>query len=348
VVKVNKTGYINASNDNLKTLMEHWLFVYKKSEVSSRTFERILGNVRKHIFPEIGSLTLEEITTDTIQTIFGKLINNKKLAVESVKKVKFPLSQFFEYAIENNYIEKNPVAKTVLKARDKDKSKEKIYKAVRKEDRTAFMEAINKHNLFKPLCYTAMFAGLRIGEVLALKWRDLDLKKGNISIENSITQVVEFDEEGNVMSRKTIISDTKTAASERENPMPEILVKALKEYKKRREAEEMLSDGKISFTKHEDIVFSTNTGKLRTYWGTNTLFTRFLKKHNLEKKGIHFHTLRHTFSNMLFEAGENPKVIQSLMGHRDVKTTMIYNSVDKRQIAGARNVLNQISKTLVK
>ena len=65
---------------------------------------------------------------------------------------------------------------------------------------------------------------------------------------------------------------------------------------------------------------------MRSYYGTNTMFKRFLKKHGLGDAGIHFYRLRHTFSNTLFEAQENPKVIQLLMGHKKVETTMIYNT----------------------
>ena len=78
--------------------------------------------------------------------------------------------------------------------------------------------------------------------------------------------------------------------------------------------------------KPEDFIFSTSDGKMRSYYGTNTMFKLFLKKHGLGDAGIHFYRLRHTFSNTLFEAQENPKVIQLLMGHKKVETTMIYNT----------------------
>ena len=67
-----------------------------------------------------------------------------------------------------------------------------------------------------------------------------------------------------------------------------------------------------------------------------------MKSHNLQKYHIHFHTLRHTFSNTLFEADQNPKVIQSLLGHKDVKTTITtYNSVDKSYFNKATDVFNE-------
>ena len=72
------------------------------------------------------------------------------------------------------------------------------------------------------------------------------------------------------------------------------------------------------------------------------IFDRFIKRHKLGKYNIHFHGLRHTFSNMLFEMNENPKAIQQLLGHRDVKTTItVYNSVDNEYIRNTTDKLNE-------
>ncbi len=71
------------------------------------------------------------------------------------------------------------------------------------------------------------------------------------------------------------------------------------------------------------------------------VFDRFKRRHDLDKYNIHFHGLRHTFSNMLFELNENPKVIQQLLGHRDVKTTItVYNSVNSNYVREATDRLN--------
>ena len=342
VSEVYKYGYTNNSAETLETLMRHWVMIYKKSEVASRTFEKCMTHCNLYIFPEIGRLKPNEINPDIIQTLFVNLLEKKKLCVDTVKKCKYLLSQFFEYAIDKKYMTYNPTQKTKIKSREKDKSKEDEYKAIRKEDREVFLQAVSKSPFWKALCYCAMFCGLRIGEILALKWRNIDFEDESISIENAITQVIDFDEKGEPIKHKTIIGDTKTVASARENPMPNILIKALDEYKKRRTLEEALLD-KITLTNPDDLVFSTETGNLRSYWGTCALFRKFLEKHDLQNKNIHFHALRHTFSNMLFEANENPKVIQALMGHKDVKTTMIYNSIDKRQVSQTKSVLDKIS-----
>ena len=71
------------------------------------------------------------------------------------------------------------------------------------------------------------------------------------------------------------------------------------------------------------------------------VFDRFKRRHDLDMYNIHFHGLRHTFSNMLFEMNENPKVIQQLLGHRDVKTTItVYNNVNSDYVKESTNRLN--------
>ena len=81
---------------------------------------------------------------------------------------------------------------------------------------------------------------------------------------------------------------------------------------------------------------------MRTYNGTRIILDRFLKDNDLQDCDIHFHTLRHTYSNILFEVEQNPKVIQQLLGHKDVKTTITtYNSVDKSYFDKAKSVFNE-------
>ncbi len=137
-----------------------------------------------------------------------------------------------------------------------------------------------------------------------------------------------------------VISDTKTSASVREVPMPDVLVEVLKHWKDRRLWIEKVL--KISFTKPDDLVFSNDEGQLRTYHGTKAMFSRLMKQYGLEQYHFHFHTLRHTYGTMLFEMQENPKIIQMLMGHRNVTTTIqTYNSVDRTFFKQATNKLSE-------
>lgn len=195
-----------------------------------------------------------------------------------------------------------------------------------------FMEAVKLLAEWANMEIPASFAG-NGGE-------NIDFENKTIQVKNGITQVPQFDNKGNVVSRVTVIGDTKTACSVREVPVPDILIDALKDWKKEQWVRMQLTG--VDLLAPKAIVFSNEDGSVRTYSGTRRIFDRFAKRNGFYGK-IHFHTLRHTYSNMLFEMNENPKIIQALLGHKSVKTTLtVYNSVDKSYYRQATEKLNNL------
>lgn len=333
-------GKASFTNDNLQVMMEEWLRLFKKAEVTTRTYEGIMLRARNHIYPHMGEMMLRDINTATIQALLNKMMFDG-YALATIRKVKFLLNQFYTYAKKFKFVKENPVEECIVKSNSAHKEQKKEdYKAIPIEAREKFLEALNHSETLKPICMTLLFAGLRIGEALALKWKDIHFTDKTIVIDNAITEVLEFDKEDNRIGRKTVISDTKTAASVRVVPMPDILVEILQRWWNRRKWLEKIM--KVTLTKPDDIVFSTDEGKLRTYYGTKSMFNRLMKQYGLEQYHFHFHTLRHTYATMLFEMEENPKIIQRLMGHSNVTTTIqTYNSVDKSYFKQATDKLTE-------
>ena len=311
---------------SLERHMHFWLMKYKKRTIAPRTFEKYLMNGRRYIYPNLGHYLPQNVTTNHLQDFLGGMLDDG-FALDTVNHIKHQLGQYFDYCIDEDIIEKNPIHKVKLYKRERktnEQAEEQEYKAIPEELREKFLTAIITSTLFKPLCLTGMFAGLRIGEIIALKWKDFNPKEKTLSVLRTQTAEPIFDEHGNILERKYVIGKTKTAGSVRVLPIPNMLVNAFNDWKKFRTMQELLTKAPLS--KPDDFIFGTNEGKMRSYHGISHMFKRFLKKHGLDKQGIHFYSLRHTFSNTLFEARENPKVIQTLMGHKKVETTMIYNT----------------------
>lgn len=335
--RISSDSYDYVENNTLGSIMKDWLMVFKKSQVSPRTFENNIAKFKNHIMPKIGGMKIDEVSTIIIQKMLNEMLE-QDLSLDYVKKTKFLLGQFFEYAVESKYVVENPVRKVKVKSQEHKVYKKTEYKAIPVEVRDDFVESLNKHSFLKPLCFVMMFAGLRTGESLALQWKDIDFANKTITVERAMTNVPKFNDEGKVISRKIVVGDTKTVCSKRVVPMPDILVEALKEYRNYQKQK----DVEIDLVQKESLVFGNDDGSLRSYGGTKKILYRFLKSNNLDKYNIHFHTLRHTYSNTLFEAEQNPKVIQSLLGHKDVKTTITtYNSVDKSYFDKVTNVFNE-------
>lgn len=325
-------------------LMNEWLMVFKKSAVTPRTFEGIIRNFKLHIEPQIGNMKVYEVDTFIVQKVLNNLID-QDYSVNTIKKNKHLISQFFEYAIDNKWVLQNPTNRVQVRAKDKAQSKKEKYKALPPEVRIKFLEALNRDeaNFIKPLCICLMFCGLRIGEALALKWENVNFETKTLKVERAITQIPKFDNNGKVISRVTVIADTKTACSVREIPIADIVVETLQRWREKQiERQNTNPDVTADLTAKNAFIFANDDGSVRTYFGSRKIFDGWKKRHKLTNYNIHFHGLRHTFSNMLFEMNENPKVIQQLLGHRDVKTTItVYNSVDSEYIRQTTDKFNE-------
>ena len=326
-------------NKTFGQLFEEWILVFKKSAVSPRTFEGNIRNFNLHIKPFVGNMNIAEVTAPVVQQVINEaLVTNRTVSL--ARKLKFLFNQFFEYAIDTGFIEINPTSRIKIRTRNTQyENKEDIYKAIPQDERMKFLEALNQHEFLKPLCMTMMFAGLRTGETLALKWQNVDFENKTISIRAGIIQVPTFNDKGKVLSRKTVIGTTKTACSVRIVPMPEKLLPILENWKEERWV--MGKKTGCDLISLDSLVFGDKEGNVRTYYGTSTIFQKFIKSHGLSGYGLHLHGLRQTFSNILFENNVNPKVIQMLLGHKDVKTTIMnYNSVDQTYFAKTSNIIN--------
>ena len=277
--RIESNNFDYVENHNLSELMNEWLFIFKKIQVTPRTFENNLTKFKKYIEPRIGNMKLQEISSLTIQKMLNEMLE-ENLSLDYVKKTKFLLRQFFEYAVDNQFLLANPIQKVKVKSKErKIYDSENKYKAIPQEIREKFIDCLNNHKFLKPLCFVMMFAGLRTGEALALTWENIDFNKKTISIEKAITTIPKFDNNGKITERVTVIGDTKTSCSVRTVPMPDILISTLKDYKIEQEVNGDLHN--TNLTSKNSLVFANNDGSIRTYGGTKRYFIDFLKNMDL-------------------------------------------------------------------
>ena len=334
-----------ASTSKVGKLMKDWLLLFKKNTVSSRTFDGIMRNYKLHIEPIIGELKLNEVDKYVVQVVINKM-HDKNYAVCTIKKVKQTIGQFYEYAIENEWVARNPTTNIKIRNVNNQPKTTNKYKAVEPEYRAIVIDLLDKdeYSYMRPLCKLLMFGGLRIGEALALNWKNIDFENETINIEKGMTENYTFDEDGNVTKREIVIGSTKTMCSVREIPVPSIVFEELAKWKEYQE-----SKGLKNLTERNSFIFANDDGTFKTYDHVKKKYDKFRKKYYEELNGVAFHGLRHTFSNMLFEMNENPKAIQQLLGHKDVKTTiMVYNSVNSAYVKGTTaNLEEKINTTLI-
>lgn len=299
--------------------MLFWILNVKKLYVSSRTISGNISTFRNYIKPFFTNKRISQIGSEIIILYFNHLLD-KGISKNCFYKCKFLINQFFRYMEQQNNLIKYPFILYNIKYKGIINSINN-YKAIPKDIRKEFLKLLEKNKLMKIMCYLGMFAGLRIGEILALKWENVVLDDKVIKVRNSLSAKLNFNNSGQITKTISVLGSTKTECSLRNVPIPNILYKTLLEW-----YNETIILSKLKNKSKPIYVLGGQTP--RTYTSVNKSFRRFLKRTGFDKYNIHFHSMRHTYATMLLEKNVNPKIVQFLLGHRSVKTTLdIYNNV---------------------
>jgi len=301
-------------NIQLGQFIHKWLTDFKRPAVSPRTYEWYL-NISKCISDEVKEMYIHKVNAYQIQNLLSTL-KNEGLSARSIKAAYDLLNQVFKAAIEFEMIGENPMDKVKITRKETNKKK----KALSADERKKVIRAIERSTTYKPIIYTMIGMGLRIGEVLALKWDDIDFHGDTMHISKAAKSTPEISEKGEVLGRSMQISGTKTACSVRTLPLPQMVKDALKEWKK-------VYIQRFKASDVDNLVFPNKDGQLRSYSGFSNQFRRYLDEKGLDK--VTFHQFRHTFATMMLERGVNPRVVQEFLGHKDISTTLgIYTGVN--------------------
>jgi integrase len=187
---------------------------------------------------------------------------------------------------------------------------------------------VAKDSYYYAVIYTAVSSGLRQAELLALRWRDLDLNLLSISVNQTLYK----------KAGQTIFKEPKTAHSRRRVRMTPKLALFLKDYKASREVFYLELDKVLNL---DSLVFTAITGEPLHPNVISHGFHRLALRAGL--KGVRFHDLRHTFASLMFLRGAKPKVISEALGHASVAFTMdVYSHIIEGMQEDAMMLLDEV------
>lgn len=321
-IAAQKNGtYIEPSCITTGQWLIFWFNEYKKKSLSPTTIDRYESIINTHLIPSLGSIKLQELETDHIQVLYNnKSINGKKdgkgLAATSVKYIHTILRASLEKALRLGHINKNPAIECTL-----PKVTQCEVDVISEEDIIKLRSNLDFNNTLDMAILLNLLTGLRKGELTALTWSDIDFENNSITINKTAVRIIDRDNkdnsDNNINKYKYIIKEPKTASSKRNIPLSASIVPLLKKHHKRI-IEENLKSGRNQ-TEY-NLVFPTKNGTLISSPNLSRHWKKILKKSNIDY--IKFHALRHTFASLLNGKNENPKVIQLLLGHSKLSTTM--------------------------
>lgn len=305
----------------INDLIYKWLFQVKLNEVKPSSFQSYEGTYRNYIKESsIAGLPVYKTKSIHIQEYYNKL--GKAKSFSQIKKLHKLLKSFFFYAEKEGYVLKNPCLNVSIPNQNQFKANKKNdIEYFTDEEIKQLKNAISNHKL-EPLILTALGTGLRQGELLALKWENVNLEEKYLKVEETIKTVYVFDSDGN-KSRETLIQKPKTQNSIRVVDLPNKIV-------------ELLSN----LPKNSDFVFADDDNlpiSAKTVFGN---WKKILKDNDMPHKK--FHALRHTYATMLLTKGVDLKTVQDLMGHSDITITQIYLHVMPKTKIDAVNRLNDL------
>ncbi len=267
--------------------IERWLNSIKFL-VKTSTYVHYLGITKNHIVPLLGDFESQQINAEKVESFINQKFEDG-YSTKTIRDMIVVLKQIISYANLSIKI-KMP------------KPKKREIKILTKEEQSKLEKEILKRN--STIAYgvlLSLYTGLRIGEICALRWKDINLTKRIIQVNHTMLRIMDTE---NSNKTKIILEEPKTENSKREIPINRFLYDILLKLKP--------TDNNTYF-----LTGAKSYIEPRTYYNK---YQKLLQETNIKKYG--FHALRHTFATRCIEVGMDPKTLSEILDHSDVKVTL--------------------------
>lgn len=278
---------------------EYWLYEIKKEQVRSITFVAYEGRWKNHIKPFIG----DKLTSEILPVHCINILQNAKkkgMKTSSINKIKMLLNSYFKFCKRNKMIDDNPITEDVYAVGEKSKER----RFLTKKEQIDFLIS-EKGKPYYNACAFILQTGLRVGEINALSWNDIDF-------ENRIAEVSKSAKYHSKDGWE--ISEPKTENAIRKIPLTEEAINILIDQREKKKKH------KISNIKYANLIFSNKNGNPIYCDNYDKYLKKYAERANIPQFSIH--SLRHTFATRCAGAKMPPKVLQKIMGHSTIQMTM--------------------------
>ena len=306
----------------LRDYAKHWFDTYKRPDLRKNTARDYWSTISKHIITPLGDKRLDEITTAMIKQLYTRE-QESGLAQSTLRHIHLYMNQLFQSAKEDKLIDEVPTASGRLTNSFRRAPKEERLPVSPAHIREIVQQLDGLPPREKLYLSLLIYTGMRREEALALKWEDIDFKAGKIHIERALTWP---DKDGNTPR----IGQTKSESGVRDVP----LTKALREI--------LIPHRQLSGY----LICAKGTRKpvsQSMYKGPYGIWSTIQKTIPIiGDNGYTPHQFRHAYATAIAKGCKDIKILQSVMGHSDIRTTMRYNHMDEERLETARNLAEGI------
>ena len=323
--EVQQNTFIAAPQQTLAQFCTDWLENTQRQSVRPRTYERYEEMMRLHILPTLGRHKLQNLSAQHVQAFYAQKVK-EGLSPTTVVGFHSLLHKALDTAVKWNLLARN-VCDVVTPPREQQFE----VSALTLDQILKLLEVVEGHR-FEALFKLALATGMRRGEIMGLKWQDIDFVKGTLQVRRILSRIP-----SKLPGKGYEEAEPKTQKSRRTIIIASFALRALKKHHLR-QAEEKLKAG--PYWQEHDYVFCTSLG---THLNPTKDILRTLKTFLKEAAlpDIRFHDLRHSAATLLLSLGVHPKVVQEILGHSLISMTMdIYSHVLPSMHQDAINKLN--------
>jgi integrase len=288
--------------------------------------------VENHVVPNVGSTQLQALTATSLNKLYAHLLAQGKrngtggLSPKTVRNVHVLIHKALEDAVRWSHLARN-VAEYADPPKSRARSASGLHLHTWKADElVAFLNSVSDHRLYAAFLLAAT-TGMRRGEVLGLRWSDIDFDHNRVSVCRSLVSV----------NYQISISDPKTPRSRRAIAIDETTAQVLRAHKVKQAEDRLASEGDYQ---DQDLVFAGDDGAPIHPDSFTNAFDALVKKSGLPR--IRLHDLRHTHATLALQAGIHPKVVSERLGHASVSITLdtYSHAVPSLQEQAAETVAN--------
>ena len=313
-----------------------------KRGLKDNTFQNYRYMYKQFVEPEFGKSKITDLKRSDVRAFYNFLSDQRGLKASTIDSVHTVLHQVIGLGVDDNYIRYNPAdnaLKELKRANGNDSEKRRALTVDQQELFENFLRKNGPHHRWYPIFTVMLWTGLRVGEVTGLRWDDVDMENGTIDINHTL--VYYSHSHGRKGSCYFSINTPKTEAGKRIVPMLPVVKEAF--FLEKQYQDDVGITCQSVIDGYTDFVFLNRFGCVQHYGTLNKAISRIIRDCNFEildsrernedlvlLPNFSNHSLRHTFTTRMCEAGVNMKAMQDILGHADAETTMdIYAEATK-------------------